>query len=62
VEKYSRAGQAIDDNVTHTHCMLASKGSKYALRIRNSYYVTRALPVVFTPHSMPLPTLIIPVK
>ena len=28
VEKYSRAGQATDDNMAHAHCMLDNKGYK----------------------------------
>ena len=37
VEKYCKAGQATDDNMTHAHCMLDTKGCKRTLRICNTY-------------------------
>jgi len=37
VEKYSRTGQATDDNMVHIHCMLGTSGYKLTLRIYNTY-------------------------
>jgi len=37
VEKYSRVGQATDDNMVHAHCMLDTSGYKHTLRIYNTY-------------------------
>jgi len=34
-EKYCRAGQAIDDNIVHAHCMLDTYVYRYILRIYN---------------------------
>jgi len=31
--KYSKVGQAIDDNTSHVHCMLDNKGYRPTLRI-----------------------------
>jgi hypothetical protein len=36
VEKYCRAGQAIDGNTEHAHCMLDTLGYKHTVRISNS--------------------------
>jgi hypothetical protein len=62
VEKYCTAGQAIEKNMVHTHCMLDTYGHKHTLRICYTYcfpmetivtrpapqrYVTRTLPVSF---------------
>ena len=38
MEKYCRAGQATDDNMTHAHCMLVPKAT-----YTHSEYVTRLL-------------------
>jgi hypothetical protein len=38
VEKYCRAGQAIDDNMAHAHCMLDTSVYKHTLRIRNTLW------------------------
>jgi hypothetical protein len=64
-EKYCRAGQATDDNMTHAHCMLDIKGYKHTHtnRICNTllfhgnnsctdtpqYYVILILPVLLIP-------------
>jgi len=37
MEKYCAAGQATDDNMAHSHCMLDNWGYKHALRICNTY-------------------------
>jgi hypothetical protein len=39
VEKYCRAGQARNYNVTVGHCMLDAKGYKHALTICNTWFV-----------------------
>ena len=33
MEKYCRSGQATDDNMTHAHCMLDTKGYKHTLGV-----------------------------
>jgi len=48
VERYCRAGQATDDNMTHAHCMLVIKGYKHILRICNTYCFTSATMVTRT--------------
>jgi len=42
LEKYDRAGQATDENMTHEHCMLDNKGYKYTVRICNNYCFSNA--------------------
>jgi hypothetical protein len=37
VEKYFRAGQALDENTSHAHCMLHTQGFKRTVRICNVY-------------------------
>jgi len=37
VEKYSRAGQATDDNMTHAHCVLDTQGYKWTHRFWNNH-------------------------
>ena len=37
VEKCCRTGQATDDNMKHSHCMLDTEGYKYTLRLCNTY-------------------------
>jgi len=37
VEKFHRAGQAIDGKMTHAHCMLDNQGYKHKLRICNMF-------------------------
>jgi hypothetical protein len=49
-EKYCRVGQAIHDNMAHTHCMLDTKGYKHTLRMCNNY--------CFSPPSMIARTLL----
>jgi hypothetical protein len=61
VEKYSRAGEATDDDMVHAHCTLGTKGCRHtlmeyaiilALVLNNGYtnepqrYVIRAVAVV----------------
>ena len=36
MEKYNTAGQAIDENMAHVHCMLDIYGCKHILRICNT--------------------------
>jgi len=36
VEKYRRAGLAIEENMAHMHCVLDTQGYKYTLRICNT--------------------------
>jgi hypothetical protein len=38
VEKFRRAGQAIDDNTWHAHCTLDTKGYKHTLTICNTAF------------------------
>jgi hypothetical protein len=47
-EKYCRARQTTDDNMTHVHCMLDTKGYKYTHRICNTYCFSTATVVVRT--------------
>jgi len=37
VEKYCRVGQATNDSMVHTHCLLDNWGYRHTLRIRNNY-------------------------
>jgi len=48
VEKYCRPGQATDDSMAHTHCMLGTSGYKRTLRIRNIYRFSTATVVTRT--------------
>jgi hypothetical protein len=48
VGKYSRAGQATDDNMAHAHCMLNTQGYKPTLRICNAYCFSTATMVALT--------------
>jgi len=42
VEKYCRAGQATDDNMLYTHCMLDTKGYKLTHSLCNAYCFSTA--------------------
>jgi hypothetical protein len=42
VQDYYRAGEATDDNMTHAHCMLDTRGYKHAIGIRNAYCFSTA--------------------
>jgi len=42
VEKYCIAGQAIDDNMAHAHCMLDTYGYKHKLSLCPSFYFSTA--------------------
>ena len=42
VGKYCRTGQATDDKMVHTHCMLDTQGCKHTLRICNTYCISTA--------------------
>jgi hypothetical protein len=48
VEKYCINGQTADDNMTHAHCMLHTKGYKHTLRICNTHCFSTAKMVVRT--------------
>ena len=37
MEKYCRAGQAIDDNMAHVYCTLYTSDYKHALKLCNTY-------------------------
>ena len=39
MEKYATPGQATDENMTHTHCMLDNHGYIHILRISNTAFV-----------------------
>jgi len=49
VEEYCRAGQAIDDNMTHALCMLHNQGYKHTLRMCNMYRFSTVTVVARTP-------------
>jgi len=51
VEKYSRAGQATDDNVEHANCMMDAQGYKHALRMCNTLCFSTATVVARTRNS-----------
>jgi len=36
-KKHCRAGQAIEENVSHAHCMLNTKGYKHTLICNNCF-------------------------
>ena len=42
VAKYCTSGQATDDNMGHTHCLLDTEGYAYILRLCNSYCFSTA--------------------
>jgi len=42
VGKYCGTGEATDDNMTYTHCVLNTYGYKHTLRIRNTYCFSKA--------------------
>ena len=42
VEKYDTAGEAIDENMAHAHCMLDNEGYKHTLTICNTYRLSNA--------------------
>ena len=42
MEKYCAAGQATDDKIVHSHCLLNTKGYKHTLRICNTYEFSTA--------------------
>jgi len=42
VQKYYRAGEATDDNKTHAHFMLDTRGYKHVIRISNAYCFSTA--------------------
>jgi hypothetical protein len=46
MEKYCRGGQATNDNMAHVHCMLNTKGYKYTLSLRKSYFFSTATMVL----------------
>ena len=48
LEKYCRAVEATDDNVTPAHCMLDSQGYRHTLRICNTYWFSTATMVART--------------
>ena len=48
VEKYSRARQATDDNLSHAHCMPDNQGYKLTLTICNTYCFSTATMVTWT--------------
>ena len=48
VEKYCRAGQATDDNMTHAQSMLDNEGYRHTLRICNTYCSSTATMVTRT--------------
>jgi hypothetical protein len=54
VEKYSKAGQAIDDNVAHVHCMLDTWGYEHILRVCKTYCLSTTTMVSWTPHNVTL--------
>ena len=39
-KKNCTAGEATDNSMAHAHCMLDTKGYKYALRICNTYRIS----------------------
>ena len=63
MEKRSRAGEAPDDDMAHSHGMLDTQGYKHTLRISNPYCFTTATVVIRTRHSVSfirtLPVLLI---
>ena len=48
VERYSKTGQATDDNMAHEHCMLDTWCYKHTLRVCNAYCFTTATMAVWT--------------
>jgi len=48
VKKYCRAGQAIDDNMAHAHCMLDTWGYKYTHKLCNTHCFPTATTVART--------------
>jgi len=52
VEKYSKAGRVTDDNMTHAHCMLVTKGYKHTSRVCNTYCFSTATVVARKPLSV----------
>jgi len=48
VENSFRAGQATDDNMAHTHCILDNQGYKFTLRTWNIYWFSTATMVAWT--------------
>jgi hypothetical protein len=48
MEKYYITGQATDDNMMHTHCMLDTQDCKHTLRIRNNYWFSTTTTVART--------------
>ena len=49
VEKCCGAGLATDDNMTHAHCMLDTKGYKHTLTVCNTYFFSTATVVARGP-------------
>jgi len=42
MEKYCKAGRVTDDNMTHAHFMLVTKGYKHTRRVCNAYCFSTA--------------------